>query len=48
MNMKNADMHLKYAGGLQMFLLLKFMVFLTEEETQTATIAVAHMLITAN
>lgn len=31
MNMKYADVHIKYAGGLQMFLLLEFLGFLTKE-----------------
>jgi len=35
MNMKYADMHIKYAGGLQMFLLLEILGFFNQRETTT-------------
>lgn len=35
MNMKYADMHIKYAGGLQMFLLLEFLGFFNQRDTTT-------------
>jgi len=35
MNMKYADMHIKYAGGLQMLLLLEISGFFKQRDTTT-------------